>query len=316
MGVDKKAKDETALLAANVLAKHGIRISSSDASGNAFMVLSELAKYTNAPIAIAWADVPTETTNGNLLPNRLYKITGAPAPLTQDLYFTSYFDITAGLAAMSPFGINCTGGSVLMQVYVDWYNGGTSIKRIYEFVYDNDVSGATNITNFIWNSDKVQGNRVGSGFTLNLSSLGTKKFKNNTCFGNKTYTPNGTRDIENIDLSKGGFDFDFQFSFDGTPNPDGGSIEIQTNELGVIPTIAHTADGEFRISAALAGAFGSTIAKCNIIQQHIFDETSVAVSLTYNNDTRLDLFTWDSISVAKQDKVVSNYSVRIRVYFD
>lgn len=127
---DKKTKDETEILAAGVLAKHIVRTASDDASGNGFIHMSELKKYATAPITLAFADVATETSAGNLIDGQMYNITGFPAFSSGiqlvNLEFRAHLVTAAGYAVMSMEGVAYDSGTNLqIGLTVDWYTSGS-----------------------------------------------------------------------------------------------------------------------------------------------------------------------------------------------
>jgi len=144
---DKKTKDETEILAAGVLAKHIVRTASDDASGNGFMHMNEIKKFATAPITLAYADVATETSAGNLIDGQLYNITGFPAfssgiQLT-DVIFQAF--LNSGLAALNVFGVaTVSPGTNQVGLTMDWYNGSIKVIGINYPLFDNVLTYSPN----------------------------------------------------------------------------------------------------------------------------------------------------------------------------
>lgn len=132
---------------------------------------------------------------------------------------------------------------------------------------------------------------------------------------NKSYTAIAGRSYQSIDFTKGYFDFDFQFSYNGDGAPLGATIDIIKNELGEVPTISHTGTGEFRLTGVAAGVFGSATNKCSILFQHVIDSSAIGLTSNYINDTRLDILIWDTISLTQLDLPTSDVNFRVQVYF-
>jgi len=157
---DKKTKDETEILAAGVLAKHIVRTASDDASGNGFMHMNEIKKFATAPITLAFADVATETSAGNLIDGQLYNITGFPAfssgiQLT-DLRFRGHLNTPDGLVELSNFGTATEVDSTLeIGINVRWANN--RVEKIVVPYYNVEINQAGDnatvnaITNLKWN---------------------------------------------------------------------------------------------------------------------------------------------------------------------
>ena len=282
---------------------------------------ANIRTYGAAPISIAIGDVATAT---DLIDGQLYSVTGLAAftstvQLT-DLRFYAYKDtanIGAVPAVMSSYGIanySQVGVVRTCEIIIDWYGSGN-----VEFVKDywkNEIEGFANIDIFPFDaSTNVKGNKVGAGFTLDITALTTEKFNDNTCYGNGTFTAVAGRDYEGIDFTKKYFAFDFQFTYDGSGAPSGASINILKNELGEVPTILHSGVGEFRLTGVAAGVFGSATNKCSILFQHIIDPNTIGVSSLYSNDTRIDINIWDTITITSADLPVSDLNFRVQVYF-
>jgi hypothetical protein len=283
---------------------------------------ANLKLYSASPIAILKNDVASAT---DLIDGQMYEVTGF-ATFTSTLkinrgYFLAKYNLQSGVVEMSTWGhvqISLGDGATFdSDCAFDWYDTGNP-ALIHEPYYNNRVEGFANINKFPFlTGTDVSGNKVGSGFTLDITALTAEKFNDNTCYGNGTFTAVAGRDYEGIDFTKGYFELNFQFTFDGTPSPgDGSSIVIQKNELGVVPTIAHTGSGNFRLTSALANSLGATIDKCNLIYQHVYDGVSfVTMSADWISDTRIEIFVWDSLTGSLNDLAIANASFRIQVYF-
>jgi hypothetical protein len=284
---------------------------------------ANIRTYGAAPISIAIGDVATAT---DLIDGQLYNVTGIPVFTSgvqlNDLRFFAYKDtinIGFGTATMSPYGTanySSLGSPRTCEITIDWYGTG-NVEFVRDIPAKNEIAGFSNIDIYPFGSSDRNGNKVGSGFTLDITALTTEKFNDNTCYGNGIFTAVTGRDYEGRDFTKGYFELNFQFTFDGTPSPgDGSSIVIQKNELGVVPTIAHTGSGNFRLTSALANSLGATIDKCNLIYQHVYDGVSfVTMSADWISDNRIEIFVWDSLTGSLNDLAIANASFRIQVYF-
>jgi len=164
---DKKTKDETEILAADVLAKHIVRTASDDASGNGFMYMSELKTFATSPITLAFADVATETSAGNLIDGQMYNITGFPAFSSGiqlvNLEFRAHLVTAAGYAVMSMEGVAYDSGTNLqIGLTVDWYTSGSPAIGVVvpylwnELRHTDNVAFGNEIDMLKWNdSTKV-----------------------------------------------------------------------------------------------------------------------------------------------------------------
>lgn len=279
----------------------------------------DIRTYGAAPISIAIGAVATAT---DLVDGQMYEITGFTA-FTSGLtinrgYFLGKYNLQSGVVEMSAWGhvqISLGDGATFdSDCAFDWYDTGNPVL-IHEPYYNNRVEGFANINKFPFlTGTDVSGNKVGSGFTLDITALTTEKFNDNTCYGNGTFTAVAGRDYEGIDFSKGYFELNLQFSFDGQPSPDGASIIIQKNELGVVPTIQHADPGIFKL-LGISNGFGTSIDKCSIIFQRIYNNTAIGLSVDWVSPSEIDITLWDTFTVSQSDLAVSNASFRIQVYF-
>lgn len=280
---------------------------------------ADIKAHSTAPIAILKSAVATAT---DLVDGQMYEITGFTA-FTSGLtinrgYFLGKYNLQSGVVEMSAWGhvqISLGDGATFdSDCAFDWYDTGNPVL-IHEPYYNNRVEGFANINKFPFlTGTDVSGNKVGAGFTLDITALTTEKFNDNTCYGNGTFTAVAGRDYEGIDFTKGYFELNLQFSFDGTAAPSGASITIQKNELGVVPTIDHNNVGLMKLLAG-SSAFGATIDKSNIVFQHVYDPSGVGLSADWISDTEIDIIVWDTISISQSDLAVPNASFRIQVYF-
>lgn len=281
---------------------------------------ANIRTYGATPISIAIGDVATAT---DLIDGQLYNVTGLPVFTSgvqlNDLRFVAYKDtvnIGFGTATMSPYGTaNYSTAGVIRtcEITIDWYGTG-NVEFVRDIPAKNEIEGFSNIDIYPFGTSDRNGNKVGAGFTLDLTALTTEKFNNNTCYGNGTFTAIAGRDYEGIDFTKGYFAFNFQFSFDGSPAPNGASIVIQKNELGLVPTIDHNNVGFMKLIAG-SSAFGATIDKCSIVFQHVYGASAVELSSDWISDTEIDISVWDTISAVLADLAVPNASFRIQIYF-
>ena len=281
---------------------------------------ANIRTYNTTPINIAIGDVATAT---DLIDGQMYEVTGFTA-FTSGLsinrgYFLGKYNLQSGAVEMSAWGhvqISLGDGATFdSECAFDWYDSGNPIL-IHEPYYNNYIEGFANIDIFPFDaSTNVKGNKVGSGFTLDITALTTEKFNDNTCYGNGTFTAVAGRDYEGIDFTKKYFAFNFQFTYDGSGAPLGASINILKNELGEVPTILHSGVGEFRLTGVAAGVFGSATNKCSILFQHVIDANAIGVSSVYSNDTRIDINIWDTITITSADLPVSDLNFRVQVYF-
>lgn len=288
--------------------------------GNRRLTVDNVKSLITAPITIAIGDVATAT---DLIDGQLYSVTGLSAftsavQLT-DLRFYAYKDtanIGAVPAVMSSYGIanySAVGVVRTCEIIIDWYGSG-NVEFVNDF-WKNEIEGFANINIFPFGSAERKGNKVGSGFTLDITALGSEKFNYNTCFGNGTFTATTGRDYEDIDFTKGYFDFNFQFSYDGNPTPNGASIVIQKNELGVVPTVSHPSAGGMKLTSGTS-CFGATIDKCSLVFQHVYDGASfITMTADWIGDTEIDISIWDSLTGSLADLAVANVSFRVQVYF-
>ena len=281
---------------------------------------ANIRTYGATPISIAIGAVATAT---DLIDGQLYNVTGLPVFTSgvqlNDLRFFAYKDtinIGFGTATMSPYGTaNYSSAGVIRtcEITIDWYGTG-NVEFVRDIPAKNEIAGFSNIDIYPFGSSDRNGNKVGSGFTLDITALTTEKFNDNTCYGNGTFTAVAGRDYEGIDFTKGYFELNLQFSFDSSPAPNGASIVIQKNELGVVPIIDHTNVGFMKLLAA-SSAFGATIDKCSIVFQHVYDASGLGLSADWISDTEIDISVWDTIAVTLSDLPVTNASFRIQVYF-
>jgi len=97
---------------------------------NVYLTPDELKAYATSPITIAFADVATETSAGNLIDGQMYNITGFPAFASGiqlvNLEFRAHLVTAAGYAVMSMEGVAYDSGTNLqIGLTVDWYTSGS-----------------------------------------------------------------------------------------------------------------------------------------------------------------------------------------------
>lgn len=284
---------------------------------------ANIRTYNTTPINIAIGDVATAT---DLIDGQLYNVTGLPVFTSgvqlNDLRFYAYKDtpnIGAVPAVMSPYGTanySSLGSARTCEITIDWYGTG-NVEFVRDIAAKNEIAGFSNIDIFPFQtgSSDRNGNKVGSGFTLDITSLTTEKFNNNTCYGNGTYTAIAGRDYEGIDFTKKYFAYDFLISCAGSTGDNITLTEI-TNELGEVPTPTFIIDGEYRIDGTLAGVFGASVSKCSVIPAPSdISTTFTSVFVKYNSDTRIDVQFND---ISGSGHVVANIvdlQVQVKVYF-
>ena len=114
---------------------------------NVYLTPDELKAYATAPITLAYADVATETSAGNLIDGQLYNITGFPAfssgiQLT-DVIFQAF--LNSGLAALNVFGVaTVSPGTNQVGLTMDWYNGSIKVIGINYPLFDNVLTYSPN----------------------------------------------------------------------------------------------------------------------------------------------------------------------------
>lgn len=120
-------------------------------AGNRRLTLSNVKNYTAAPIPIAFADVASETTAGNLIDGQLYSVTGYPAFSSGiqlvDLEFRAMYNTLAGVSALSMEGV-ATDQTNQLQVglTVDWYTSGSpAIGVVVPYLW-NELRHTDNVT--------------------------------------------------------------------------------------------------------------------------------------------------------------------------
>lgn len=116
---------------------------------NVYLTPDELKAYATAPITLAFADVATETSAGNLIDGQMYNITGFPAfssgiQLT-DVYFQAQLNATAAFAVLNMFGVG-TVGNLQAGMTVDWYNGAIDVIGINFPYLQNELIFSPNDT--------------------------------------------------------------------------------------------------------------------------------------------------------------------------
>ena len=127
---------------------------------NVYLTPDELKAYATAPITLAFADVATETSAGNLIDGQMYNITGFPAfssgiQLT-DLRFRGHLNTPDGLVELSNFGTATEVDSTLeIGINVRWANN--RVEKIVVPYYNVEINQAGDnatvnaITNLKWN---------------------------------------------------------------------------------------------------------------------------------------------------------------------
>ncbi len=116
---------------------------------NVYLTPDELKAYATSPITLAYADVATETSAGNLIDGQMYNITGFPAfssgiQLT-DVYFQAQLNATAAFAVLNMFGVG-TVGNLQAGMTVDWYNGAIDVIGINFPYLQNELIFSPNDT--------------------------------------------------------------------------------------------------------------------------------------------------------------------------
>ena len=281
---------------------------------------ADIKAHSTAPIAILKSAVASAT---DLIDGQMYEVTGF-ATFTSTLkinrgYFLGKYNLQSGVVEMSAWGhvqISLGDGATFdSDCAFDWYDTGNPVI-IHEPYYNNYVEGFVNINKFPFlTGTDVSGNKVGSGFTLDITALTSEKFNNNTCYGNRTFTAVTGRDYEGIDFTKGYFAFDFLVNSTGTPG-DNITIDIQNNELGEVPAPAFIADGEYRIDGTLAGLFGTAANKFNVqVAPTDISVTFASVYVVRTSDVRLDVQFNDITGSGHVPVALTDVPVQVKVYF-
>ena len=282
---------------------------------------ANIRTYGAAPISIAIGDVASAT---DLIDGQLYNVTGLPVFTSgvqlNDLRFVAYKDtvnIGFGTATMSPYGTanySSVGVTRTCEITIDWYGTG-NVEFVRDIPAKNEIAGFSNIDIYPFGTADRNGNKVGSGFTLDITALTSEKFNNNTCYGNRTFTAVAGRDYEGIDFTKGYFAFDFLVNSTGTPG-DNITIDIQNNELGEVPAPAFIADGEYRIDGTLAGLFGTAANKFNVqVAPTDISVTFASVYVVRTSDVRLDVQFNDITGSGHVPVALTDVPVQVKVYF-
>lgn len=266
------------------------------------------------PVDLAYADITTETNAGNLIDGQLYNITGFPAFTStiqlQNIYVFAHLDDSVDASPIVVLDYECvanysnTGNQNQVTMRYDWY--ASQILSIQDR-FGNHIEGNTKCTNWPFGNG-WENNKFGFNFVLDMTVAPTSI---NNCVGLGSGTLTTTaRVYENIDLDKGYFEFNFQFSFDGvTPK-----IVIQKNELGDVPAIGYSSAGIMDLTSI--SVFGATIDKCNIIFQHVYDGASfVTMTADWNNPSKIAISIWDTLTGLPNDLTIPNASFRVQVYF-
>jgi len=242
------------------------------------------------PVAIAKSAVATAT---DLIDGQLYEVTGFTA-FTSTLtinrgYFLGKYNLQSGVVEMSAWGhvqISSGDGSTYdSSCTMDWYDTGNPII-VHEPYYNNYVEGFANIDIFPFQSGvDGSGNKVGAGFTLDLTALTTEKFKNNTCYGNGTFTATTGRDYEGIDFTKGYFLTYGNITQSGTGiDP---TIDVFKNETGGTLTTGYDAAGQYRLTCSIA-SFGATASDAWLHVGNPPFALSASTSIAWATDSRVD----------------------------
>lgn len=134
---------------------------------NVYLTPDELKAYATAPITLAFADVATETSAGNLIDGQMYNITGFPAFSSGiqlvNLEFRAHLVTAAGYAVMSMEGVAYDSGTNLqIGLTVDWYTSGSPAIGVVvpylwnELRHTDNVAFGNEIDMLKWNdSTKV-----------------------------------------------------------------------------------------------------------------------------------------------------------------
>ncbi len=260
--------------------------------GNRRLTVDNVKSLITAPITIAIGDVATAT---DLIDGQLYSVTGLSAftsavQLT-DLRFYAYKDtanIGAVPAVMSSYGIanhSAVGMVRTCEIIIDW-SGSGNVEFVNDF-WKNEIEGFANIDIFPFGSSERKGNKVGSGFTLDITALGSEKFNYNTCFGNGTFTATTGRDYEGIDFTKGYFLTYGNITQSGVLTDP--TITVFKNETGGTLTPLYDAAGQYRLTCSIA-SFGATASDAWLHVGNPPFALSADTSIAWATDSRVDFF--------------------------
>jgi len=309
---DKKTKDETEILAAGVLAKHIVRTASDDASGNGFMHMNEIKKFATAPITLAFADVATETSAGNLIDGQLYNITGFPAFASavqlQNIYVFAHLDSSVDASPIAVLDFECvanyssTGSQNQVAMRYNWY---TSQILSIQDKFGNYIEGDSKCDNWPFGNG-WENNKFGINFTLDMTVAPTSI---NNCVGLGSGTLTTTaRVYENIDLDKGYFLTYGNITQSGTGiDP---TIDVFKNETGGTLTTGYDAAGQYRLTCSIA-SFGATASDAWLHVGNPPFALSADTSIAWATDSRVDFFCGQLAS--GQDDIFLDTPFEIRV---
>jgi hypothetical protein len=275
---------------------------------NVYLTPDELKAYFTSPITLAFADVATETSAGNLIDGQLYNITGFPAFTSgiqlQNIYVFAHLDNSVDASPLVILDNECvanyssTGNQNQVAMRYNWY---TSDIISIQDKFGNYIEGNTKCDNWPWGND-WKNNKFGYNFVLDMTVAPTSI---NNCVGLGSGTLTTTaRVYENIDLDKGYFIVYGNITQSGTLNPP--TLTVAGNELDETLGTTYDAAGIYRITSAVSRLLNAWV--------HIGNPDATltaAASANYVADTRIDIISTQFSTPA--DDLLTNVPIEIRV---
>lgn len=268
------------------------------------------------PVDLAFADINTETSAGNLKNGQVYNITGFPDLATgvplYDLFFTAYYDTGNSLVVLSYNGqasFGTVGIPYQFDMEYDWY-GASGILSIKD-KNGNYIQGDSNCRSFPWGSTLIFGCTQSSNFTADFTLLGDVCEDCNFS-GNFTWAAEAGRKYQGIDFSKGYMQYIALLNQTSINAP---VITELINEFDLTPTTQYDATGAYRIEFS-SGILTSLKSSVNIANPYLSGSTlpSVMGSACIKSTARVDIATWDTSIIAAVDDALINTLIEIKIY--
>jgi len=265
-----------------------------------------------SPITLAFADVATETSAGNLIDGQMYNITGFPAFTSavqlQNIYVLAHLDSSVDASPLAVLDFECVanyssiGNQNQVTMRYNWY---TSQILSIQDKFGNYIEGHTKCDNWPFGNG-WENNKFGRNFVLDMTVAPTS-IDNCIGLGSGTLTTTA-RVYENIDFDKGYFLTYGNITQSGTGvDP---TIDVFKNETGGTLTATYGSPGSYRLDNSYAG-FG---AGANKVWLHVGNPPfalSADTSIAWATDSRVDFFCGQFAS--GQDDIFLDTPFEIRV---
>ena len=258
---------------------------------NVYLIPDELKAYATAPITLAYADVATETSAGNLIDGQLYNITGFPAFTStvqlQNIYVFAHLDSSVDASPLAVLDFECVanyssiGNQNQVAMRYNWY---TSQILSIQDKFGNYIEGHSKCDNWPFGNG-WSNNKFGFNFVLDMTVAPTS-IDNCIGLGSGTLTTTA-RVYENIDFDKG------YFLTYGNITQSGNGVDptvvIFKNETGGTLTHLYVTAGQYRITCSIA-SFGASASDVWLYVGNPPITLSANTSIAWATDSRVDFF--------------------------